>query len=266
MNVAPLLLADADWVKIGTMAVIGTIYLINFLAGKLKERAQRQMLEQRMPNRQPVADDKVASEIEEFLKKAANRESATASTGRDSGISGRDSAKLGRDTGMSGRDAASGRETAPAYGSNRNDPRNKQRKKTEERESRRKRPPNVLTPTLTEKPVTVEIMDESRRLTDHHVHSSIDDRKLQPSVTSDISRSERSMDQHIKQMFAHPVGSLTATETAVENNSTRAAAAAVASGTKANIPLATMLTGGNLKNAIVLNEILTRPEQRWERG
>ncbi len=33
-----LLLADGDWVKLATFLVIGTFYLISFLAGKLRDR------------------------------------------------------------------------------------------------------------------------------------------------------------------------------------------------------------------------------------
>jgi hypothetical protein len=72
------------------------------------------------------------------------------------------------------------------------------------------------------------------------------------------------LESHLKQTFAHQVGTLApapADSLAAQNRA--AAAAAAATGSKQTLPIAALLSGGNLRNAVILNEIFQRPEDRW---
>ena len=88
-------------------------------------------------------------------------------------------------------------------------------------------------------------------------------------VDEDIAKDDAEREAHLKEVFGHQVGRLADTSIlpTARQLSDRAAAKAGTAGataaTAANTIAALLSNPENLKQAIVLNEILTRPEHRW---
>jgi hypothetical protein len=82
-------------------------------------------------------------------------------------------------------------------------------------------------------------------------------------IVDDIVDADRKREQHLQQAFGHRVGTLTDTSV-FEIATTETAENVVTQTAAAGLPLASLLASpDSLRRAIVLNEILVRPEQRW---
>jgi hypothetical protein len=232
MTSFPVLFAfDPDWVRLAIFLVVAVGYLISFIATRLRDR---QVAKNRMP-RPPRQDPNTAKELEDFLK----------------------------------RSSASRREPVkkPAQPVPRPQPQpdartRAARRKAEDRDKRRKTPtPTASLVNLRESDLT----KERAAAPIEPVRSSIDTRDFAQRATQLGSLdTAHSIEDHLKQAFSHHVGTLAAASTdslAAQNRA--AAAAAAATGTRQTLPIAALLSGGNLRNAIILNEILQRPEERW---
>ena len=79
-----------------------------------------------------------------------------------------------------------------------------------------------------------------------------------------IDQQERKFDQQIQQTFAHEVGHLkpSALSSATDERSVSQTAPQVVDEKSQNISFA-LLTGSNLINAVIVSEIMQRPEFRW---
>ena len=226
-----LLAADFGWVKIVFLLVVFVVWIFNNLIGdklKAKGRPQRPQIPPPQPDlpegQQPAGQPQLVGEIEEFLKRAS--------------------------------------------------------RKREER-TRRKRPAKVV-----EKPVPPAPATPSRRLVQsgadqqgfevsqrgsvaEHVQQHLNTRQFADRAAhladEDIAKSDDVREAHRKQVFDHKLGRLADTSTAAAPAAPAAAIAPTdAEVAAAAIGLSTLLSNPqNLKHAIVLNEILVRPEHRW---
>ena len=224
-----LLAADFGWVKIVFLLVVFVVWIFNNLLGdklKAKGRPQRPQIpppQPDLPEGQPASQPQLVGEIEEFLKRASQ--------------------------------------------------------KRQER-TRRKQPAKVVV-----KSVPPALSTPSRRLVQsgadqqgfevsqrgsvaEHVQQHLDTRQFADRAAhladEDIAKSDDVREAHRKQVFDHKLGRLADTSTAAAPAPTVAANPTDAEVAAAAVGLATLLSNPqNLKHAIVLNEILTRPEHRW---
>jgi hypothetical protein len=228
----PLLFAfDPDWVRLAIFLVVAVGYLISFIATRLRER---QVAKNRLP-RPPRQDPSTAKELEDFLK----RSSATR----------RETGKKPAPPAARPQPQADARARAT-------------RRKADEREKRRRAPtPTASLVNLRDS----ELTKERPAGPIGQIRPSIDTRAIAEHAEHLGSFDEaRSLENRVKQVFSHQVGTLPAAPAdslAAQNRA--AAAAAAATGTRQALPIAALLSGGNLRNAIILNEILQRPEARW---
>jgi len=83
-------------------------------------------------------------------------------------------------------------------------------------------------------------------------------------LADDVARAEQEMQQHVAQAFSHQVGRLA--DTSGDTNEQKQAAAVrggdLAAAAGAGIP-ALLADGARLRQAIIVSEILNRPEHRW---
>jgi hypothetical protein len=231
-----VLLADADWIKLATFLVIGTFYVISFLAGKLRDR---QVAKNRPPQRPPKADgDAIAGELEEFLKKAQKREQPKRQTPRP--------------------------ELQPVAAA-RNDTRKTTRRRGDDRvDAGKRRTLAAPLPTLTESRAKDDAQRKAQRGegVDEHVRHAIDTRKFEQRAAQ-LGQLEPTtqMQSHLQEAFTHQLGTLGPASTPAAL--APAAPAATVAAARRAAPIAAILSGGNLKQAVILKEILERPEQRW---
>jgi hypothetical protein len=231
-----VLFADADWIKLATFLVIGTFYVISFLAGKLRDR---QVAKNRPPQRPAKADgDAIAGELEEFLKKAQKREPPKKQTPRQ--------------------------EPQPVAAASRNDTRKTRRRVEDRGDARKRRTLAAPLPTLTESRAKDDAQRSAQRAegVDEHVRHAIDTRKFEQRAAQ-LGQLEATtqMQSHLQEAFSHQLGTLGPASTpAAMKTATPAATAAAA---RSAAPIAAILSGGNLKQAVVLKEILDRPLDRW---
>jgi hypothetical protein len=230
----PVLFAfDPDWVRIAIFLVVAVGYLISFIATRLRDR---QVAKNRLPRPQRQDAD-TAKELEDFLKRSS--------------ASRRDTAKKPAQPASRPQSQPDTRSRAP-------------RRKVDERDKRRRTP----TPTPTATLVNLRESDLTKERAVGpvgQVRPSIDTRAIAEHAEHLGSFDEaRSLENRVKQVFSHQVGTLpTAPADSLAAQNRAAAAAAAATGTRQTLPIAALLSGGNLRNAIILNEILQRPEERW---
>jgi hypothetical protein len=222
---------DPDWVRLAIFLVVAVGYLISFVATRLRDR---QVAKNRLP-RPPRKDPDTTRELEEFLKRSsADR---------------REIVKRPAQPAPRPQSQPEARTRTP-------------RRKAEERDKRRRTPtPTPALVNLRESDLTKERAPTPVG----QVRPSIDTREFAERATHLGSLdTARPLEEHLKEAFSHQVGTLAAKPTdslAAQNRA--AAAAAAATGTRQTLPIAALLSGGNLRNAIILNEILKRPEERW---
>jgi len=258
---APILLAAVeDWIVPVTIAVLtGFSMLLNFVMTQLKESAAKADRERqaKQANREGAADGfdrpvgpagrerqapastpaEVTNEIEEFLRRAAAK--------RDGATSGR-------------------REPAPSERKQ-----NKQQRPKADREPRKRRTPGGRSPAG--QPVVVaELVTEQRRSSFDDTSRNIsggseprfvgglEERSLARQPLGTIGGTERLSDSLRDNVFSQPFGQDSLKTTQADPN-----APVVAQVVGTPLTIAELLRGGNLKQAIILNEILTRPEERW---
>jgi hypothetical protein len=83
-------------------------------------------------------------------------------------------------------------------------------------------------------------------------------------LADDISRADENMEEHLQQVFGHRVGTLGESSPGRLTSTTDVAATVSVSASSTILDLADMLTSPQkLRQAIVLREILDRPEHRW---
>jgi hypothetical protein len=225
---------DPDWVRLAVFIVVAVGYVISFIATRLRER---QVAKNRAP-RPARRDPEMAKELDDFLKRSASNRS-------------RDAAKRPSQPAARPQAQPDLRTRTP-------------RRKPDDREKRRRAPaspPPAPLVNLRESNLTKEQAPSPAA----PVRPSIDTRDFAERATHlGNLDTARSLDDHLKQVFTHQVGTLATPagdNLAAQNRA--AAAAAAATGTRQTLPIAALLGGGNLRNAIILNEILTRPEERW---
>jgi hypothetical protein len=231
MNLPPLF-ADVDWIRLSIFIVVGVAYLISFIATRLRDR---QIAKSRLP-RPPRRDQETTKELEDFLKRssAARRDAQPKPA----------------------------RAVTPAPLRTQESRARSARRKPEERGKGRK----------AEGPTTTLVnLRESKLTKDRPAEPAA---PLRPSIDTQefAQRAEhlgsiheaRSLESHVKQAFDHQVGRLTpASSESLAMQNRAAIAAAAATGAKQTLPIAALLSGGNLRNAVILNEIFQRPEDRW---
>ncbi len=232
-NFTILFALDPDWVRLAVFLVVAVGYAISFIATRLRER---QVAKNRLP-RPPRQDPDTAKELEDFLKRSSNK---------------REPAKKPAQPAARPQTSPDVRARTP-------------RRKTDDRDKRRRAPAppppqaslvNLRESSLTKDPVTPPAAQ---------VRKSIDTREFAERATHlGNLTTDHTLDDHLKQVFSHEVGTLASAASdnlAAQNRA--AAAVAAATGTRQTLPIAALLSGGNLRNAIILNEILQRPEERW---
>jgi hypothetical protein len=250
MTLVSPLLADVDWIRLAIFMVVGVGYLISFVATRLRER---QVAKNRAPRpARPNAD--TAKELEAFLKRsAANRRDAAK---KPAPQVARPQKQL----------EPSARSSKPLDAGNRIG-----RRKPDDREKRRRTASATpATPASSAMPSLVNLR-ESNLTKDREKAPSVG--QVRPSIdTHEFAErashlgsldTEHALQDHLKQTFSHQVGTLSSASDNLAAQNRAAAATAAATGNKQALPIAALLRGGNMRNAVILNEILQRPEERW---
>jgi hypothetical protein len=226
---APLAAADIDYIKLIGVVVAISIWAINhLLAGLKKSRAQAPP-----PNATPPHDPAAASmrkdlnaEVKEFLRRAAQQ----------------------RGTQPASRPQAS----IPPGGNRRDDDQRRQDQRKQKRKSQSSKPVAPVAPKL----------DDSlahRRVTSRLENSSLDERTEQ---LSNLDRSSQ-IDARTQQSLDHPIGQLTSGLLADPSNSTAAAETSDSQADYAADIAAALRSPRSIRTAMILNEILARPTDRW---
>jgi len=220
---ACLLLADAEWLRLAPAIIFFLVWLVNHLlsAGKAKPAGRPvQRAPMAPPRPQPVAppanQSRLASEIEDFLRRANERRLEMA------------------------REAQSGAPPAPR--------------------------PRTMTPPIKrapEAPVDVEVVEVGPpgESVAAHVARRLANRQFEERgahLADDILKTDIDRKQHERQVFGHHVGMLKDTSTSAENT-----APVVPDALEVPTIAALLRSGPSVKQAIILNEILSRPEHRW---
>jgi hypothetical protein len=231
-------------------------WVINHFAGQAAKPPQRggAPAKPAVPPKPKPAIDPLQSEIDEFLRQAqALREGKTATQRGPSSANRPAEAPL----------------AARGDGSTRQPPPRRQPPRPPKRVPRREEPKPVSAPSA---PLVVEVVEAHARRESvaQHVAQSIDSSKFAERATQ-LSQMQRESDaefqQHMQRVFQHDVGTLQSTATEAIGAGEVAAAAPVARSSSANKPaadIALLLAGRkNIRDAIVLSEILQRPAQRW---
>jgi hypothetical protein len=225
------LFADIDWIKLGTFLVIGTVWLINLVASRLRDR---QLAKNRPPRPAREAND-ATKELADFLKKTSTQGRQTAQKPVAQAAAAR----------------GDGRSRAA-------------RRKAEEQEKRRRKQatPAPSLVNLRESDLTRDVV---KPVGEEQIRPSIDTHKFaERAAHLGHLEADHKIEQHLQQSFSHQVGTLGgATPSSLAAANRNAAAVAAATGSKQTLPIAALLSGGNLRTAIILNEILERPENRW---
>jgi hypothetical protein len=85
-------------------------------------------------------------------------------------------------------------------------------------------------------------------------------------LADDIVRADEEMEQHLQKAFSHRVGTLTDVQKATTTQgpaTDKETSVVVAAGSAANAIAGLLADPKNLRQAVILNEILKRPENRW---
>jgi hypothetical protein len=257
---APLFAADWETLfKVGGAIVVGLYYLISAFAKKVEQKPQpRRMQPVNGPQKEaPKQADPLQAEIDEFLRKAqAQRE--------------------GR------RDDFEPPKPQPSLEPPRR-PRPKRRpvSSSSRRESPKRQPPQQpVTPVLVEVVPPERTRESLAEQLAHRSEGSVfDQRARQLSHVQQASDNE--FQQHMQKVFDHDVGKLgspalglfeaagaaaaaAATEAASATAGSAQSSAAPATVRKRTSDIALFLAGKkNIRDAVILTEILRRPEERW---
>jgi hypothetical protein len=191
---------------------------------------------QNPPNRRPIVprpaaddnpNDPLKGEIEEFLKRVSNRRDGQNPQGQGQARPSQAKPQPGR------------RSPPPPPG------------------ERRKRPTPVIV-ARTAAPPAVPVEEQQQSVAEHVKRFLSTTEFEQRSEKLDtIAAKERQFEQQVQQTFTHQLGSLRPTAEAT------AAAAAEQKPPVARM-VVPLLSGLAIRNAIIMNEVLTRPEHRWD--
>jgi hypothetical protein len=132
---------------------------------------------------------------------------------------------------------------------------------------RRRRPAPMVIATASAQTSDVAENPAARGDVDDHVKRYLNTRQFEQRAghLTSIDQKERQFEQQIKQTFAHEVGHLkpsALSNRGDERSVSDTAPQVVDDEKKQNISFA-LLTGSNLINAVIINEIMQRPEHRW---
>ena len=240
---APLFAADFfDVLKAIVPILFFVFWVVSQVFGGAKEKAeaqkrraqQREVAKQRAGEQQRPKNEDITSEIEDFLRRAAER--------RDNKGQARPRPAETVQTKPPRRPTEKRREAKP-------EPPTREPLTQRARETRPSSTPSERPRTRTAAPSLAPPRADERRPIEHLHDTSVD-------------HADEAMAAHLNQVFGHQVGSLAATlsPSADAASSSAGAAAPVA----APIGLAALLADRrNLQSAIILNEIFQRPEHRW---
>jgi hypothetical protein len=126
-----------------------------------------------------------------------------------------------------------------------------------------KKPPRRLS----ESPVDAEVIDRPGESVAAHVAKHLQNEAFDQRaahMTDDLAKADREREEHHRKVFSHNLGRLAkpavaAAETSDEGSNTQAAAASSTATALAGL----LTTPQNIRQAIILNEILQRPADRW---
>jgi hypothetical protein len=130
--------------------------------------------------------------------------------------------------------------------------------------ARRPPPPPVQAEVVGERPVGGQV--------GQHVAQYLDEEQFQrreSQLGKEVAQADRQIDQHLQQVFSHPVSKLEAVPGETAGPPTAAGPSGAEETSEASADVAAGLfnllsTPDSLRQAILLNEILQRPEERWE--
>lgn len=133
-------------------------------------------------------------------------------------------------------------------------------------QERRRRPP-VVVATATTPPIEVVEAPGSGADIDEHVKRYLNTRQFEQRAENlgTIDENERQFDRQVQKTFAHEVGHLRPSVLSVagdERNVSQTAPRVVDDQNRRNNNFL-LLTGSNLLNAVIISEIMQRPEHRW---
>jgi hypothetical protein len=219
----PLLAFDDGLIKLLIFVVVGIVYVINYLLGGRKGAAQKRQRDERRKANDPASDRQAAQ---------------TAAQRREIEEFQRSRQKEQR------RPAISAAKPAKQVAT--------------------KKPPRRLS----ESPIDAEIVDRPGEGVAAHVAKHLENQVFDQRaahMTDDLTKADREREEHSRKVFDHSVGRIPQTASQPEPRMTDIAAvvqhAAQSPGAEL---LVTMLSNPtNLRHAIVLNEILHRPTERW---
>ncbi len=235
MNRWPLLLADADTIKIILVVVAGLIALVkHFFDANAKAQPRRPVAKpdarpRPKPPAAPAGRPALPGDVNEFLRRAAEkRAAAQRSQGHERGSQGHERGSLGSERGPLA-----------------NEPEPPRRLVTSQAEA------------LPSEVIDAQAVDEAHLATrmgdrvEQHLGTGEFDERL--GHLTHVDRSEAAFQAHFQQTFQHHVGQL-------ETQASETAAPLAA-----DAPWAALLADpANMRQAIVLNEILQRPVDRWQ--
>src|SRR5687768_14607354 len=176
MQFIPPLFADVDWVKLGTFLVIGTVWLINLVASRLRDR---QLAKNRPPRPVREAND-ATKELADFLKKTSTQ----------------------------GRQATSQKPAAPAATA-RPEPRSRAARRKAEEQEKRRRKQATPTPALVNLLESELTRDVVKPVGEEQIRPSIDTHKFaERAAHLGHLETDHKIEQHLQQAFSHQVGTL----------------------------------------------------------
>jgi hypothetical protein len=242
---APLFAADVSWIKLVVPVIAFFIYIINHFIAESKNARKRPPRKPAAtvanPSQRPAGQPVAADEIEEFLRRAAQQRKQPPKV----------------------------KEPPPRpKPATRNQPPVRDTRTAAPKPAQRAPQPQPTSRRLTDQPGNVEIEavnpSRPRESVAEHVAKrlSTEEFKVRASHLADeMTRADLEREQHLKKTFGHQVGKI-GSQTPPATDDKVTSTAPVVFGPAAG-GLGGLLHGNALRYAVVLNEILTRPEDRW---
>jgi len=239
-----------EWLKLLIGAIVFIGYIINYLVNESKQNRKRQQQQQRKPavppprpgeTPRPIGQVAPGDEIEEFLRRAAQQR----------------------------KEAARPKEQPPRpQAGTRRPPAPREQRPSTAKQTQRVTQPQVPVRRLVDQPTEaeLEVVNPGRSpesLADRATQrfSSDEFAARAAHLTDEISRADAERELHRKRMFGHQIGKLPSERSLPSDEKATSTAPAVMG--PATGGLGGLLHGDALRNAIILNEILSRPEDRW---
>lgn len=229
-------------IKIIIAIIVGLIWFITFISDKIKEANTKKPIRP-----QTRVDDDVQREIERFLNDSKKNQSTTQQRDVD-----RNPSRVKVEETFASRQEERFEE-AQAARRKREYEHQQEREKEKALRQKNIRPQNRSESNQNtgkqqqgKKAKRARLQDEVKQ---HIDTSSFDERSAK---LAHVKESVQQIDQHVHQKFDHEIGKLTNDISTVASQSTE------------NRGPAVQIHASDIRNAIILSEILTRPEQRWE--